>query len=278
LILLQEFPSPHYKMPRRHWTREELIVAFNLYCKLPFGQLHRNNPKIVELAHLLGRTPSSVAMKLCNFASFDPTHQVRGIRGLRHAAKSDEAIWNEFNDNWEQLAVESEQALMRLHGAAAEQYPLAESVTAEQTLAELVPPEPGQTEAERVTRVRLRQAIFRQMILASYRNACCVCTVPCEALLVASHIIPWAIRPELRVNPRNGLCLCALHDRAFDRGLLTVNPSFRVQISTRIRDYLPNGVLSRMFMRFQDHRIKLPEKFKPEPSFLEFHVANIFQQ
>jgi hypothetical protein len=264
-------------MSRRPWTREELIVAFNLYCKLPFGQLHRNNPTIIELARVLERTPSSVAMKLCNFASFDPTHRKRGIRGLRHTAKSDEAIWHEFNNSWEQLAIESEQAVLRLRGTTVEQLPLAESATVKETVEELFPSVPGQTEAERLTRVRLRQSFFRQTILASYRNCCCVCSLPCEVLLVASHIIPWATRPDLRVNPRNGLCLCALHDRAFDRGLLTVNARFRVHISTRIRHYLPNDVLSRMFMRFQERQIKLPEKFKPDPSFLEFHTTTIFQ-
>jgi putative restriction endonuclease len=265
-------------MSRRAWTREELIVAFNLYCRLPFGQLYRNNPRIIELARLLGRTPSSVAMKLCNFASLDPTHQKRGIRGLRHAARSDETIWNEFNANWDQLVIESEQAAMRMRGGRAEQLPLPESATAKQTEQEQPPLATGQTEAERLTRVRLRQSFFRQTILASYHNCCCVCALPCEALLVASHIIPWALRPDLRVNPRNGLCLCALHDRAFDRGLLTVSARLCVLISSRICNHLPNDILSRMFMHFQDRPIKLPEKFKPEPSLLEFHVVNIFQQ
>jgi hypothetical protein len=59
-------------MPRRFWTRNELIVAFNLYCKMRFGQLHRRNPQVIQLANQLGRTPSAVAMKLCNFAAFDP--------------------------------------------------------------------------------------------------------------------------------------------------------------------------------------------------------------
>jgi putative restriction endonuclease len=65
-------------MVRRNWTRDELIVAFNLYCKLPFGQLHAKNPRVVEMARALGRTPGSVAMKLVNFAALDPTHRHRG--------------------------------------------------------------------------------------------------------------------------------------------------------------------------------------------------------
>jgi putative restriction endonuclease len=44
-------------MPTNKWTREELIIAFNLYCKIPFGKIHNRNPEIIELAKILGRTP-----------------------------------------------------------------------------------------------------------------------------------------------------------------------------------------------------------------------------
>jgi hypothetical protein len=51
-------------VPRRDWTRDELIVAFNLYCKIPFGRTHIRNPLVIELAKALGRTPSAVSWKL----------------------------------------------------------------------------------------------------------------------------------------------------------------------------------------------------------------------
>ena len=49
---------------RRVWTRQELLVAFALYCRLPFGRLHSRNPEIVQFAEAIGRTPSALAMKL----------------------------------------------------------------------------------------------------------------------------------------------------------------------------------------------------------------------
>ncbi len=70
------------KAPAVKWTREHFLIALNLYYKLPFGKLHRGNPIIIESAKKMGRTPNSLAMKLCNFASLDPVQLARGVRGL----------------------------------------------------------------------------------------------------------------------------------------------------------------------------------------------------
>ncbi len=93
------------------WTREELILAINLYCKLPFGKMHKTNAAIIELAGLNGRTPSSIALKLGNFASFDPTLKARGIKGAANASKLDKVIWDEFYNNWGEVLLQSEEML-----------------------------------------------------------------------------------------------------------------------------------------------------------------------
>lgn len=54
------------------WNRDQLKLAYYLYCQLPFGKFHHRNPEVMKLATLIGRTPSAVAMKLSNFASLDP--------------------------------------------------------------------------------------------------------------------------------------------------------------------------------------------------------------
>jgi putative restriction endonuclease len=56
---------------RVKWTREHELIALNLYGKLPFGQFDKGNPVIIEVASRMGRTPSSLAMKLSNLASLD---------------------------------------------------------------------------------------------------------------------------------------------------------------------------------------------------------------
>ena len=93
------------------WSHDELVVACGLYFTLPFGQIHSRNPRIIRAAGLLGRTPSSVAMKLVNFASLDPAHRARGVKGLAGHSRNDELVWNEFHDNWDEMAILSETKL-----------------------------------------------------------------------------------------------------------------------------------------------------------------------
>jgi hypothetical protein len=76
--------------------------------------MHKSNPEVVYLAKLIDRTPSSVAMKLVNFASLDPAITGTGRSGLGNASAADRAIWNDFHDDWEQLALESKQVLSTL--------------------------------------------------------------------------------------------------------------------------------------------------------------------
>src|SRR5687767_7854743 len=107
-------------MPANNWTREELILAFNLYCKIPFGKIHNRNPEIIALARILGRTPSAVGWKLANFARLDPALQKRNIVGAAHGSKLDIEIWDEFNHDWNKLAFESEKLLAKRTGKPVE--------------------------------------------------------------------------------------------------------------------------------------------------------------
>ena len=259
-------------MPRRNWTREELVVAFNLYCKLPFGQMHRGNPQVVRLSGLLERTPSAVAMKLVNFASLDPLHQKRGISGLKNASHSDTVIWSEFHSDWTRLGAESERAYRQLVDGNTG---VIDDITYEDEQA--IGAWSGDTETQRLLTVRLGQAFFREVVLAAYNNRCCICALPDGRLLVASHIVPWAKREDSRVNPRNGLCLCALHDRAFDRGLISVDPNLTVIISPQIRMRLPHPIIEQMFIAFEGRLANQPDKFMPEVDFLRFHHQHVFQ-
>ena len=154
-------------MKRQSWSRDELLLAFNLYCKTPFGRLHRNNPDIVALADHLGRTPSALAMKLVNFTSFDPSHRQRNVAGLRNASQNDRAIFDEFSSDWERLAFESELASERIGttGSAPSarlDRDHAPSPPRDYMVAEGLAMPQGPTEAQQIVRVRLVQRFFEK--------------------------------------------------------------------------------------------------------------------
>ena len=71
---------------------------------------------------------------------------------------------------------------------------------------------------------RVGQRLFRDAVLTAYNARCCITGLAVYRLLVAGHIMPWREDPSQRLNPANGLCLSALHDRAFDIGLITIRP------------------------------------------------------
>jgi putative restriction endonuclease len=253
---------------RRNWTEDELIVAFNLYCKLPFGQYHRNNKRVIELARILGRTPSSVSLKLCNFARLDPVHQNRGIKGMQHGSKLEEKIWNDFNQNWDELTYQSEIILSKLKGLNYSDL----IKKFEKDYSEL----PEGKEKEAVVKIRINQNFFREMVLASYSSRCSICSLPEINLLVASHIIPWSINSSLRMNPRNGMCMCVLHDKAFDRGLMSITDNYKVLLSASIKKLSNELAVQRGFLPYDGIEVRLPNKFIPDKQYIKFHRNNIF--
>lgn len=67
---------------RRLWSRNEFILALNLYYKLPFGKLDKRTKEVKELVALIGRTANSAAIRLTNFASCDPYIINSGRKGI----------------------------------------------------------------------------------------------------------------------------------------------------------------------------------------------------
>lgn len=260
----------------RSWSREELIIVFNIYCSMPFGQMHSRNTSIIEVSRLLGRTPSSVAMKLVNFASFDPAHQARGVSGLKGASHADRAIWDEFHSDWERLAFESEQRRNELVTTVPTLVqPSGLPTTRPLAFPESVPD--GPTESARTLRVRTVQGFFRKAVLAAYQGRCCVTGNPVPELLIASHILPWSRFPEHRVDPSNGLCLSAHFDKSFDNGLITFDEDLKLVLSGYLKAYLPDDALIREFVTMEGTRLRLPEKFHPNADFLQEHRVSIFR-
>ena len=123
------------------------------------------------------------------------------------------------------------------------------------------------------TTARVGQSFFRSAVLSAYSERCCITGLSIPRLLVASHIVPWSHDPANRVNPRNGLLLSALHDRAFDAGLLTVKDDMTVKVSP---SYSDDEFFSSAVAAYQGKPIRLPERFHPDREFLAYHRENIF--
>jgi len=256
-------------MERRNWSREDLILAFNLYCKIPYGTFHGRNPRIIELAKLIDRTPNALALKLSNFASFDPYHQRRGIKGLQNTGKLDKEVWDEFTNNWDDLIFESERILASKQGTNMEdKYDLEldapVSRRGEDRIAEL--------------KIRVNQSFFRSLILSIYRSECAISGVDIPDLLIASHIIPWAKNEKERLNPQNGLCLSPLYDRCFDKGYIGITPDYKIVLSRELKHNSEKDYFVHHFGQLEDMPISLPDRFLPHPDFLEYHYDTIFKK
>jgi 5-methylcytosine-specific restriction enzyme A len=92
------------------WTRDELILALDLYMKGGRKQLEVQHPDVIALSALLNelplhahserheafRSPNSVAMKLGNFLSIDPEY---GGEGLRKGSRLEKDVWGDFAGN-----------------------------------------------------------------------------------------------------------------------------------------------------------------------------------
>lgn len=253
---------------RRLWTREELILALNLYLKLPFGKLHSSTPEIVHLASMMERTPSSIAMRLNNFAAVDPYHQMRGIIGLPGGKKQVEPIWYEFLNNKEELLFESERILAAMeHRTLEEKFSYA---------LEDIHRHKGEDKAREV-KTRVNQNVFRQIVMVNYSGKCAISGMDIPELLVASHIIPWAKDKKERLNPENGICLSSLYDKAFDKGFIGINEQYKVVLSTTLKRKEQEAYYGPLFAHLSNMRISLPQKYLPAKRLLQYHMDVIFK-
>lgn len=257
-------PSGQAFVTAGNWTREQSMLAFRFYCETPFGQLHAKNKRVIELANLIGRTPSAVAMKCVNFASLDPVIRDSGRSGLSNASAMDKQIWNEFHANWDQLLEECAVLETHLH----QDRPIA----SERLPDEEAPEEPDFSGETRETwqQQRVKQNFFRRAVLSGYGGRCCISGVSDTRFLVASHIVAWKDDAAIRLHPGNGLCLSVIHDKAFDQHLFSLTDDHRIILSRQL-ETTQDQFLQQVFWPSSDKSIAMPERFSPEAAFIERH-------
>ena len=205
---------------------------------------------------MIGRTPSAVAMKAVNFASLDPTIPQKG---MSNTSALDKAVWDEFFANMDQFLA-SDKVEQDTTGF--------QEISQARYLSDL----PEGLDIIASVKTRQNQGFFREMVLASYDETCALTSISSRELLVASHIVPWMADNTLRMNPQNGICLNALHDRAFDRGLISFSENLTVLYSNQLTE--ESGSQLR---EISARTLVLPKRFHPNPEFLNFHRNNVFR-
>lgn len=250
------------------WTREETILAFDLYCRTSFGRITSANPDIIELADLLERTSAAVCRKMCNLAHFDPELQRRNIVALSHVSKLDAEVFEEFTSDWMNLSYQAQQIRAKLQKKSIE------DIIGMGDLTSI----PNGEYREQVVKTRVGQQFFRMSVLNSYDNKCSVTGINKRDLLIASHIKPWAVSDERseRTNPQNGICLNAFHDKAFDCGLITITVDYKMIVSPHLKEAAMDDETKDWIVHYDQKKIQLPRKFLPQRDFLEYHNDVVF--
>lgn len=252
---------------KKTWSREETIVAFYVYCIIPFASSSKTNKTVIHYANLLCRTPSALNMKIGNIGRLDPELKKMNVTGLTHGAKMEKIVWDEFNNNRERLVYEAEKIIEKLSTTSIEDIYLSTEEV-----------DYSSDDKIRLVKTRINQNFFRSSVLSAYNNTCAITNMQVGEFLVASHIKPWAEDKNNRLNPHNGICLNSIHDKAFDRGYITIDKNYRIIISSRLKEFYSNKFINDVFKKYEGNKILLPKKFKPSLNFLEYHNDVIFKR
>lgn len=256
---------------RKPWTDRERLQALMLYCHLSFGQLHQHHLAVIDLAKRMERSPSSVAMKLTNYASLDPEIIALGKKGLSGASQKDRQLWKRFIEDPQLVALECEAAWRELDDP-----PQDNGITTEEDEDKNTTDYTGRNVMGMQQR-RVGQSIFRKAVMIRYETRCVITGLRYEDLLIASHIVPWQMKPESRLDPANGLCLNALHDRAFDKGLLGIDSRDRIRICADLGHKDTNGQLKSQLIDLDGQSLKLTSSAFPNRDYLAWHYRECFR-
>lgn len=125
---------------------------------------------------------------------------------------------------------------------------------------------PEDTRRYKLAQVKLRyhQARFRADVMRAYRNRCAVCSLKEPELLEASHIVR-DVDPQGIAAVVNGIALCAIHHRAYDRNLMGIDPGGDVHISQRLLDEIDGPMLGQGIQHFHGAAILRPRRSQDQP-------------
>ena len=180
-------------------------------------------------------------------------------------------MWAEYHSNLNELAPEGEALLAQLMTGDAD----APIEVQPDGKVQRVPE--GPTEGTASVKVRRGHRYFRQAVLNAYQGRCAVTGLAVRELLLASHIIPWNAAEEHRLDTQNGIALNTLHDRAFDRGLITFDTELRLVCAPSLRDHFADATVAQHFQAYEGQPLTIPaEAAGPKPEYLAWHREEVF--
>lgn len=249
-----------------NWTEEQITIVLYEYCRNPFGQFSSTKQFVKDLSALLGRSPGAIVRKVGNLASFDPQMKARGVGGLAHTAKLDEIVWNKYFGHWDQLAFDAEILIAKLKNKELEQ-----SLNID--LSNL----PIGGERKQEVKRRINQNFFRDTVLSSYENRCCITGINNTKLLHACHIVGWQEDETNRTNPQNGLCLNVLFHKAYDENLIGISPDYEVYVSedfygAKLKEV--DNLTREYVMSYNNRKLIMPKRFFPDRDLLAMHYES----
>ncbi len=254
-----------------NWTPDETAIALALYLRIPPSKYAPSSPEVQQLARTLQRTPKSVKAKLENLKRNDPARIAAGQSGLPHGAKAEETVWERYFAEGDGFVAKIDTLLTQALDHNSNPIDFSTGSFSESSNM------PEGKSAMRLVAHRVNSRYFRNVVSENYENCCCITGIGTPELLIASHIKPWAISdPKTeRLNAHNGLYLNALHDKAFDRGLITIDKDLRVVLSSELKKHqsAPNY---KWICECEGQTIRRAKDYPPDPAFIEYHNDVVF--
>lgn len=246
-------------MPHRLWTREEFILALDLYFRIPFGSISKSNPDIIKLANFIKRTPSSVGMRLSNYANCDPNLHAKGLEG---GAQQCQPYWDEFANNRGKLRSAAYECRLKLIETPDKNASYSKHYSEWDMLVDDIYNED-----------------FQNIIMKNYQGHCAVTGMKIPQIVIGCHIIPSTINEAENLQASNGIYLNLMLAKAFVDGLIGFDTNYKLKISQELKNQRLDKGYAASFGRYENNELILGDVFaKPEKKYLEWHMDTVFRK
>lgn len=119
--------------------------------------------------------------------------------------------------------------------------------------------------ADRITKTRLHQPVFRARIMRAYSGTCAICSLKHLELLDAAHIVSDSDIDGF-ATVADGLAPCKIHHAAYDRNLLGISPDYRITIDADLLNEIDGPMLRHGLRDMDGMELVLPERKIDYPS------------